>query len=87
MMSGAAVAICPVTYTGPTFAGMEWTPEAVKQLRDDLALSQSEFARLVGVRRATVSDWERGAAVPRRIALSVFDQLAARRKKKSARGG
>lgn len=34
---------------------------AVKRLRTEvLQMSQSQFAKAIGIRRATVSDWERG---------------------------
>lgn len=39
-----------------------WTPERIKSLRGNL--SQSAFAQALGVRQATVSDWERGRREP-----------------------
>ena len=36
------------------------TPADLKQRRQDLGLSQTALAQILGVRQATVSDWERG---------------------------
>jgi len=41
----------------------------VKELRTSLRLTQVEFAALLGVRQATISDWERGAKKPTRSML------------------
>jgi transcriptional regulator with XRE-family HTH domain len=37
---------------------------SVRQLREDAAISQRELAHRVGVSQQTVSDWERGRALP-----------------------
>lgn len=39
-------------------------PEWIKQLREDLGLSQVQFGQLFGVHTMTVSRWERGALSP-----------------------
>ena len=36
----------------------------IKAIREELMLTQSEFAELVGVTFHTVSNWERGKAKP-----------------------
>lgn len=36
----------------------------LKTLRKQLGLSQQDFAKALGVRRSTISDWERGASKP-----------------------
>lgn len=36
----------------------------LKTLRKQLGMSQSTFAKALGVRRSTISDWERGASKP-----------------------
>lgn len=48
-------------------------PKAIKQLRKTYNLTQHDLAKLVGVRQATVSDWERGAVKPSRLALAQID--------------
>lgn len=53
------------------------TPDWVKSLRIRYNMTQSEFAASVGVRQATVSDWENGNQSVSRlaaIALSFIDQ-------------
>ena len=39
---------------------MTWDAQAVRQLRRQMGMSQQEFARHLGVRQQTVSDWEIG---------------------------
>jgi putative transcriptional regulator len=39
-------------------------PEDVRQIREDLGLSQSEFALLIGVSVATLRNWEQGRRRP-----------------------
>lgn len=41
----------------------------IKKLRQKLALTQVEFAALVGVDPITISRWERGLAEPSKLAL------------------
>lgn len=38
--------------------------EETKKIRLTMGLKQDEFAKAVGVSRATVSNWERGFVVP-----------------------
>ena len=40
----------------------------IKQIRNDLNMSQSEFAKRLGVSFATVNRWENGHSVPSKIA-------------------
>jgi len=42
------------------------TPEEIRQGREKLALTQKQFATLLGVGEATVSRWEAGAQIPQR---------------------
>jgi putative transcriptional regulator len=39
-------------------------PEEVRQIRDKLQKSQSEFARMIGVSVATLQNWEQGRRQP-----------------------
>jgi DNA-binding transcriptional regulator YiaG len=42
------------------------TPDAIRELRESLGLTQTQFARRLGItRQATVSEWERGERRPR----------------------
>lgn len=55
-----------------------WPPGRIKQLREDMDLTQAEFADRVGVRQATISDWERGKAEPQPMAMQLLDQIASK---------
>ena len=54
----------------------DWSAPRVKQLRKQLGLSQDDFARRMGVRQATVSDWETGKQEPSRMARRLLDRIA-----------
>jgi len=43
-----------------------YTPSEIRELRENLGLSQTEFAQLAGVGTATVSRWERGRLLQNR---------------------
>ncbi len=43
-----------------------WDADLVKALRYHMGLSQEEFAKELGIRQPTVSEWETGAYTPRR---------------------
>lgn len=70
-----------------------WSAEDVSGLRYRLGVSQQEFARLLGVRQQTVSDWETGLHAPRgasRRVLSIAAEQPARyetRRGRRAGGG
>jgi len=51
-------------------------PSEIEKTRDGLGLTQEQFAKRVGVRQATVSDWERGRSRPSRMAQIILDRLA-----------
>lgn len=54
----------------------ETFPDAwVKELRERSGLSQAAFARRLGVRQQTVSEWERGRYAPRGASLTVLRLL------------
>ena len=42
-----------------------WNANTVRSLRRALRLSQQQFAREIGVRQQTVSEWETGRYAPR----------------------
>lgn len=56
---------CSFLRYGPA---MRWTPEAIRQRRDDLGLTQQQLADRLGVVLRTVTAWETGESRPRRTA-------------------
>lgn len=54
----------------------EWTPGRIQNLRNRLGMSQAEFAERMGVRQATVSDWETGKQTPSPMARRLLDRIA-----------
>ncbi len=52
--------------------------EEVKALRCRLKLTQTEFARTLGVSFATVNRWENGKTRPSKLARRQFNELCAR---------
>ena len=55
-----------------------WDAASVRDLRQRLALSQQRFARELGVRQQTVSDWETGIYRPRGASVRVLSLVAER---------
>lgn len=53
-----------------------WDGERVRELRAALGDSQHAFAQRLGTRQQTVSEWERGARRPRRMAQRLLALLA-----------
>jgi DNA-binding transcriptional regulator YiaG len=50
--------------------------ERIKQSRLKLGMSQSQFAKALGIkRRYTISDWERGKKTPKSYIWLAIDQL------------
>nr|WP_262706684.1 helix-turn-helix domain-containing protein [Salinibacter ruber] len=45
-------------------------------MRENLGVSQGELAKRMGVRQATVSDWETGKQSPSPMARRLLDRLA-----------
>lgn len=43
-----------------------------------MCLTQAEFANRIGVRQATISDWERGKAEPQPMAMQLLDRIASK---------
>lgn len=54
----------------------EWDAEAVRALRGRLSASQQAFAEQLGTRQQTVSEWERGANRPQRMAQRLLTMIA-----------
>ncbi len=53
------------------------SPNEIKSAREKLGMAQNEFAARLGVRQATVSDWERGKVKPSALALARIESLEA----------
>jgi DNA-binding transcriptional regulator YiaG len=65
-------------------------PTLVKEIRQQLALSQEDLARQLGVSYATVNRWENGQSMPSKLAKAQFDNFCAkmiRQKKLKLSGG
>lgn len=56
--------------------GREWDNVGVARLRSRLRLSQAAFARRLGVRQQTVSEWETGRYAPRGASARLLSLLA-----------
>ena len=55
-----------------------WDARAVAELRAALGLTQAEFARALGVRQQTVSEWEQGQYLPRGASARLLSIIADR---------
>jgi len=53
-------------------------PFLIKEIRQQLALSQEDLARELGVSYATVSRWENGQSKPSKLARVQFDAFCTR---------
>lgn len=56
-----------------------WEGGRVRALRRRLGMTQAEFARELGVRQQTVSEWETGRYAPRGASARVLTLLAEER--------
>jgi putative zinc finger/helix-turn-helix YgiT family protein len=61
-------------------------PEEIRQGREKLALTQNQFAHLLGVGEATVSRWETGAQIQQRAMGRFFRELLRNDFQPSAKG-
>ena len=59
--------------------GKEWDARQIAELRAALGLSQAGFARALGVRQQTVSEWETGRYAPRGASARMLGILAEER--------
>ena len=53
-----------------------WDAGRVRRLRGHVGETQREFAERLGTRQQTVSEWERGASAPRRMARRLLRMVA-----------
>lgn len=56
-------------------------PTLVKEVRNQLAISQEDLAREIGVSFATVNRWENGQSKPSKLAKVQLDAFCKRMKK------
>lgn len=66
----------PPGYDAATTPADGWRPEHIRALRLRLGDSQEAFAARLGTRQQTVSEWERGASAPRRMARRLLRLVA-----------
>jgi DNA-binding transcriptional regulator YiaG len=66
----------PAPYDSLPSPGEAWTAAHVAALRERLGLSQAAFARRLGVRQQTVSEWETGRYSPRGASAMVLRMVA-----------
>lgn len=57
-----------------------WNAELIRALRGHMNMSQAEFARQLGVRQQTVSEWETGVYAPTRATSKHLTLVAERAK-------
>ena len=57
-------------------------PTLVKEVRDQLGLSQEDLARELGVSFATVNRWENGRGTPSPLAMRHIEELMERTEEK-----
>jgi DNA-binding transcriptional regulator YiaG len=55
-----------------------WNAELIKALRYHMGMSQVEFARELGMRQPTISEWETGAYTPKRSSSKLLTLIAER---------
>jgi DNA-binding XRE family transcriptional regulator len=53
-----------------------WDADLVKALRHHMGLNQAQFAKELGIRQPTVSEWETGAYEPRRSSSKLLSLVA-----------
>ena len=63
-------------YRYPPPGDGEWRAEDVRALRGHLAETQRQFADRIGTNQQTVSEWERRARRPRRMARRLLHLVA-----------
>ena len=51
------------------------TPTQIKKLREKFNESQAAFAKRIGVRQATVADWETGTKNPSPMAIKFLEMI------------
>lgn len=60
------------TYIRSSSARSEFDRERIRQLREELNMTQENFAHEIGVTFATVNRWENGRTTPNKVAQKVL---------------
>jgi DNA-binding transcriptional regulator YiaG len=55
-----------------------WNATQIRALRQQLGLTQQEFADTLGVRQQTISEWETGQYAPRGASATLLQIIAER---------
>ncbi len=63
----------------PSRGSRSWTSADIAALRARLRLSQAAFARRLGVRQQTISEWETGRYLPRGASVRLLGIIAEER--------
>lgn len=53
-----------------------WNSDMIKALREHMGMNQAEFAKELGVRQPTISEWETGAYEPKRSTSKFLTMVA-----------
>ena len=53
-----------------------WNAELIKALRYHMGMNQAQFARELGMRQPTISEWETGAYAPKRSSSKLLTLIA-----------
>jgi DNA-binding transcriptional regulator YiaG len=64
-----------------------WPADRIRSLRTRLSVTQTDFADLMGVRTATISEWENGHREPSPMARRLLDRINASTKIFGTNGG
>jgi len=67
--------------------GFDMTPDEIRQIRQNLELSQQRFADKLGVALSTVFRWEKGDSEPKGMSLRALERLAKRAAKGKSQSG
>ncbi len=59
------------------------SPKEILRIRETLALTQEQLARIIGAQRHTVARWETGVNKPRGANLKALRELAEKAKRKT----
>lgn len=54
------------------------TPKEIRELREEVELTQRQFARLLGVTHQTVINWEKGRTEPQPVHLEIMERWKSR---------
>jgi len=65
--------------TDPSSLGTPAAPQAIRDLRTRLGLTQEEFAHAIAVTVSTVNRWENGHAAPSKLAWRAIQSLTKKR--------